>query len=259
MFFLFRVLASLEGKGVHLHLLYHCKQSVGPGRRKVFGESDSVYEIELRVKDFRRGMPVEHFYEQCYDAFYYYGIGIGGVKHLSVTHFGVEPHSALAPFYEVSRSLEFLINRGKAVSKVDNHGVSVHPVVHAFEILYNLVLQLVYGHNAAKISKKTEYPAVFLFGFLFRQYNIQHCLPYGFQWGCVYGRHIVAQGVPSRRKGAGYGVVALYNVDTGYSGAVDKQVVIYQGTAYFIGKKVAVSGVGSCAPHFVNHIFCSLV
>lgn len=93
------------------------------------------------------GVAVEHFDEESNDAFDNDGIRIGGVIDFAVLFLGVEPHAALATLDEVLWGFELLVNRRERVSEVNNHGVSIHPIVNFGEFLNDFVLYLVDSHK----------------------------------------------------------------------------------------------------------------
>ena len=137
----------LERERIQAHLLQHGKESVTAGGREVLGQPYPVNEIEVCRCDFLRRVAVEHLYEQRYDAFYDYGVGVGRILDFAVFFAGIEPYAALAAFYQVVGSLVFGVDGRKGVAEIDNHGITVHPVVHFREFFYYFVLYLVYCHG----------------------------------------------------------------------------------------------------------------
>ena len=79
---------SIEGKGVHPHLLDHSQEAVAAGGRQVFPQADLLDEVEVGIEDFLWGMVAEHADEQTDNAFHDEGVALcPEVNHFFTFHF----------------------------------------------------------------------------------------------------------------------------------------------------------------------------
>ena len=95
------LLLRLVGQRIHPHLLHHGEQAVATGRRKVILQADAVDEVEVGTKYLVGCVAGEDFDEQGDDAFHNQGVAFRLEDEFAIPFVGLQPHAALAAFYQV--------------------------------------------------------------------------------------------------------------------------------------------------------------